>query len=166
MLSTYSRLDVNIGGEGVARIIATTQVTYPFNSYFRFDGKVLATGADGLALMESAADFDGDPINAFLETFATEMGYAGNKRLRFLYLLVETTGDIKIIFTVDKVVTRTITVTPDADGVQFIKVPVGRSAAGASWSFRVENVDGCWFALKELSALPIYLHKGRKVQRV
>ena len=166
MLATLTTLDVNIdNGETVSKDIATTQTTYPFNSFCRFGGNVLAAGTSGLALVRGAANFAGSPINAFFETFSSELGSDGNKRLRFLYLLVETEGTLKVIFTVDKVVTKTLTIVPDDTGQQFIKVPVGRDAAGASWSFRVENVGGCWFAVKKLSVLPIKLSRGRRVMR-
>ena len=145
--------------------IAPTQVSYQFNSYCRFAGHVLAAGAGGLMRL-GCNDFNGADIVAYLETFANELGYDGNKRLRFLYLLVETDGVLKITCKADNVVIRTLTVTPDNTGQQLIKVPVGSKAGGASWSFRIENVDGCWFAIKSLSALSIYLSRGRKARRV
>jgi len=163
MIATLTNLDVNIE-EG--RGIAITQISYPFNSFCRFGGNVLAAGAGGLALVRGAADFAGAQIDAFLETFSSELGYDGNKRLRFLYMLVETEGTLKIICTADNVVSRTLTIEPDSTGQQVIKIPVGSKANGASWKIRVENVDGCWFAIKSLSALPIYLSRGRKARRV
>jgi len=153
-------LDTNIKPGAIGEKPTTQRAGFDFNSYFKFNGKYIAIMAGGVYELGGTTK-NGAAINAYFEPFNSKLGFDGIKRLRFLYLGIDTEGTMKVIVTADGADTRTITVTPQKTGRQYIRVPVGRDVSGCYWNFRIENVAGCRFSLDTLRALPIYLSKGR-----
>lgn len=157
MITTHTNLKVGSldGGK------ATTQVAHDFNSYCRFGEHFLACRDTGLCSI--GGEFGtAEIVNSSFKTFSMKLGYQGTKRLRFIYLGVETEGKLIITPIGDEVSQKPITVTPIGGGRQFIKVPVDRAKGRTYFEFKVENVAGCWFAIDQVSVLPIYLPLGRK----
>jgi hypothetical protein len=136
---------------------ATTQLTgYDFNSYCRFGDHFLAASGTKLCEIGGEAE-DGVDIAASFETFLTKLGHDAGKRLHFIYLGIETEGTIRITPYVDGAACQAVEFSPAIPGKQFMRAKVGRGKKGAYWSFRVENVDGCWFSIDEVHVLPVYL---------
>jgi len=136
---------------------ATTQLTdYNFNSYCKFGDVLLCCNQSGV----DKIDFTGLASSLF-ETFATNLDWPGNKRKRFIYLSVETEGTIIITPVIDGNDGTPVTFTPNNSGRQYMKMTVNHDLVGGMWGYRVENVDGCWFAVNEISVLPTYLSKSR-----
>ena len=100
-------------------------------------------------------------IDAYVKTFVNKLGYDANKRLRFIYLGIETDGTLIVTPTVDGADKTAVTFTPTTTGRQYMRMPIGRGSEGAYWSFKVQNVGGCWFAIYEAHVLPIYLPRWR-----
>jgi len=157
MLTTHTNL--NVGSLDGAK--ATTQLSsHDFNSYCRFGDNYLACGSDGLSKF-TGNNFDGNAIRAYLQTFNNRFGHSGKNRVRFIYLLLETYGSLNILLYVDDVLAKTIPVTTTKTGRQKLRVTAPHNVTGVYWSFRIENVGGCWFSLEMVEALPIHLSKGR-----
>ena len=156
MLTLHTNLNPGEIGEK-----PTTQLTgFDFNSYCKFNGRFL--GLSSTALCAIGGDTkNGANIDAYLETFNTKFGYDGMKRLRYIYIGIETTGTIQIVITADGVDTSTIDVVPQKTGRQYIRVTVGRDLKGCYWNFRIQNVNGCRFSLDAVKAMPVYLSFGK-----
>jgi len=138
---------------------ATTQLAgFDFNSFCKFGEHYLACSTTKLCEI-GGETYDGVDIASVLETFVTKLGYAGNKRLQYIYLGVETEGTVIVTPTVDGADQPAVTFAPTAPGRQYIYKPVGRGSTGAYWSFKVENVDGCWFAIDHMSASVVKLRR-------
>jgi len=112
---------------------ASAQLTgYDFNSYCRFGEHLLACGSSALCAIG---------------------GDAGEEQL--------TNGDVIVTPIVDDVERTPVTFSSVTPGKQLLRQPVLWDIDGYNWKFRIENVDGCWFALKKVEALPINLSLGR-----
>jgi len=138
---------------------------YDFNGFAVLpDGRVLASSADGLFVLDDADKDDGAQIAAFIETAESDYGIPNQKRFRNLDASIETSGPLSIGVTVDGTLVHTYVVAPDKTGQKAHKtrLPMGRNwGQGTMWQFKVGNVDGCDFSLDELSGLAMILHAGR-----
>jgi len=141
---------------------ASTQYSnFNFQSMAVIHGVILGAGTVGLRkLCCGSADVSTD-IDAYFKTGATVLNWVGKKKNRFIYLGVETNGVIIITPIVDGVEGTPITFTPTNTGKQFMKMSVSQNHKGYYWEYKVENVDGCWFSLDEVTVLPIYLSKRK-----
>lgn len=136
---------------------ATTQLTgFDFNSYCRFGAHSLACRDSGLCSVGGEVGTQ-EVVNSSFETFLSKLGHDAGKRLHFIYLGIETEGTIRITPTVDGVACQPVEFSPATPGKQYMRAKVGRGKKGAYWSFRVENVDGCWFSIDDVHVLPVYL---------
>jgi hypothetical protein len=144
------------------KVGATTQLPgHDFNSYCRFGEHLLACRDSGLCSIGGSSGV-AEAFDSYFETFIMDLGYAGNKRLRFIYLGIETEGKLIVTPTIDGVDQQPITFSPGRPGKQFMRMPVNRAKGGAYVKFKVQNVGGCWFAIDQASVLPIYLPLGRR----
>lgn len=147
MITTLTNLSVG----------AITQITnFGFNSAGNFDGMALICNKSGI--FQIGTDGEADTL---VETFAMKLGHSAGKRLHFIYLGIETEGTVRITPIVDGVECPAVEFSPVASGRQFMRCKVGRGSKGVYWSFRIENVDGCWFAIDEVHVLPVYLPMWR-----
>lgn len=156
--------NINIGDGDVA---ITQLVGFDFNSYADLgNGHYIAGSTAGLHEVGGSGSHIGKPESSFT-TFKVRMGYDGHKRLRYLYLGVQTHGKLKITPIADDIEGEPITVTPVRSGYQILRVTVPMLKYGKYrnralyWSFKVENVSGCWFSLDFIKAAPINLSMGR-----
>jgi hypothetical protein len=131
----------------------TTQFTgYDFNSYCKFGDHCLACNQTGVDELGGVGGME-----SLIETFVTKLGRDVKKRLHYMYVGLETDGTIIITPIVDGVDKTPITFTPLSSGRQRMRMQVGRGTKGEYWSFRLENVDGCWFSIDDVQVLPVYL---------
>ena len=90
----------------------------------------------------------------------TDLGIQANKRLRSVYLGLETDGDLEIDVIADEGVVRTYVVSAAKIRQQRIKVSVGRDGKGTYWSFAIRNKKGVKFSIDSIKILPVILHHG------
>jgi len=141
---------------------ATSQLTnFDFNSYCRFGEKYLGCATDGIYSL-GGYTFDGEEIEAYIQTFKNKLGYNGNKRVHFIYLSLEADDDLIVTPTVDGIARPSITVHLHRTGRQHIRVKCGEGTKGEYWSFKIENTNGCWFAIDIVEVLPCYLDAWQK----
>lgn len=141
---------------------ASTQYSnFDVVSMCEFNGKILGAGPGGLFRLSCEHDDDGVDIDSYVKTFELKLGHDGNKRLRFIYMNLETDGTVLVTPIVDGMVKPAITFASSGAGRKFMRRSVGRTTSGVYWQFKIENVDGCWFYLDKVEVLPINLSLGR-----
>jgi len=138
---------------------AAAQTTKAYNSMCKFGDKYLGVTDSGLFEIEGYND-SGVRIAARIDTEKMDMGINNSKRFRFFYFGVDTSGYLKLSAFADGVLAFTQTV--KGNGLGNIRVPVPRTAQPRYWQIRIENVDGAFFALYSIKALPVVLHPGAK----
>jgi len=141
---------------------ASTQYTnYDFQSMIVFNGIILGAGTAGLRKLCCGNDDEGTDIAAYFKTGLSTLNWIGKKKNRFIYLGVETEGTIIITPIIDGTNGTPVTFTPNSNGKQFMKMSVPNNNMGYYWAYKVENVDGCWFSVDEVTVLPTYLSKRK-----
>lgn len=138
---------------------AAAQTTKAYNSMCRFGGEYLGATSSGLFKIGGYVD-DTQQINARIDTGKLDMGINNSKRFRFFYFGVDTSGYLKLSAFADGVLAFTQTV--KGKGLGNIRFPVPRTAQPRYWQFKLENVNGAFFALYSIKALPVVLHPGSK----
>lgn len=126
-----------------------------------FNGQILGAGTGGLFKLSCEYDDEGTDINSYVKTFALKLNHDGKKKVRYIYLNLETDGTVLVTPIVDGIEKPVITFTPTTTGRQFIRKSVGISTSGVYWQFKIENVNGCWFYLDKMEVLPINLSRGK-----
>lgn len=134
---------------------------FNFTSFCELDGELYGAGPDGFFKIGACDDDNGKDVDARFETFYTGWEHDGKNKVRFVYLTIETGGDVIVTPIVDDVEQTPVTFSAVTPGKQVLRKPVAHDVVGWNWKFRIENVDGCWFALKKFEALPINLSLGR-----
>jgi hypothetical protein len=141
---------------------ATAQSTLSFNSMCRMrDGTLLGASNTGLSRICGYAD-NGATIPALLKSGLLDLGSHHVKRFRFFYFGLETTGDLKLSVFCDGVLAGEYSVIPSDGGVRTIRVPISRIHQGRYWQWQLENLNGSFFSLYSVKALPIQL-SGRQI---
>jgi len=148
-------LDTNLQAKA-----ATTQYTaFPVNSMAMVNGKILAAAESGL--FQNTGDHDGsDQIDAFFELPTMDFGIKQVKRLRFIYLSVETSAATNLTITVSTELgkTQTITIPIAAAGQHAIRETVTRKVYGRYFTIQVRGNN---FSIDEIKVLPVVLNHGR-----
>lgn len=136
---------------------AITQTTVAFNSMCKCGNTYLGASDDGLFSIGGTSDDDVE-IPALIRSGMFDLGTEKMKRFRFFYFGLECDGTLKLTLLCDGVEAASYTVSKTT-GVQEIKVPVSRAAQGRYWQWQIENIDGSFFALYSVKALPIILNR-------
>lgn len=132
---------------------------FNFSGMRKFGDNLLGINDEGLFLL--AGDTDNTVnIDSWISTGMTDLGIQANKRLRYIYLGLETDGDLEIDVIADEGVARTYVVPAAKVKQQRIRLPVGRDGKGTYWSFTIRNKQGKHFAIDSIKILPVILHHG------
>lgn len=134
---------------------AISQTTQAYNSMCRFGGEHLGATDTGLFRMTGYNDH-GVQIPALIKSGMMDFGIAGKKRFRFFYFGLDATGSLKLSVYCDNALAGQYTV-ESATGTMNVRVPISRALQGRYWSWSVENVNGSFFALYSVEALPVIL---------
>ena len=140
------------------RAVAQTSVAY--TSMCQFGDVFLGVDSSGLCKICGYDDY-GTEIPALIKSGTFDLGIANPKRFRFFYFGVETSGSLILKVYCDDVLATSVTIQPDAVAKKLIRVPIPREYLGRYWTWSIENVDGAFFVLYSVTALPIILHPGR-----
>ncbi len=140
---------------------ATTQRTsFPMTSMCKFGSNYLATSDSGLFSL-GGDDFAGSNIDSYFEPITTDFGISNQKRLRFVYIGFQASGNLRLVVTADEQTERTYTITPSKTGQQKIRVTIGRkNGKGRYWNFRIKNVSGCDFSIDSIEVTLVVLSHG------
>ena len=136
---------------------------YEFNSMCKFGDIYL--GCTGSAIYSLENDDDaGNDISAYFEPGITDFDLVNQKRLRKLYLGGESKGSLKATTKDAEGNAREYTIDPWQEGQQQVgaKTAIGRDGKSRYWGLKVENVDGCNFAIDNIDAMITVLAKRPK----
>lgn len=136
---------------------AITQTTESFNSMCMLGNVPIGATGTGLYRMCGSSD-NGVEIPALMRSGVFDLGTEKPKRFRFFYLCLETDGELTLTVFCDGEQAAQYSVSKTT-GIQEIKVPISRAHQGVHWQWQVENVDGAFFALYSVKALPVVLHR-------
>jgi hypothetical protein len=134
---------------------ATTQYLMDINSAVKFNGKYFLSGKNGLYSFLGDTD-NTNKISAYFITATMDFGFGQDKRLRYLYLSLESTGNLQVGINTEKISSIIYPIAISTPGQQDIRIPISRSLHGRFWTFKVGNgSSGADFSIDEMSVLPI-----------
>ena len=124
-------------------------LNFDANSIVKFNQKYWAAGSNGLYLLDTVEIVD----EAYLLTATMDFGINNDKRLRYVYLSIESTGNLSLIINTEKVSAQTYTVNISGSGQQDVRIPIKRTLYGRFWTFKISGT--CDFSIDEIKVLPI-----------
>lgn len=152
-----STIDVNLLLKAPTQYIGAS-----FTSYANFNGFVLGTSAAGLSQVCCGDSDNGTDIEAYFTPATTDFGIKSPKRLRYIYLGLQSTDNLELDISVDDKVVRTYLVKVNKSGQKRVRVTIGRDGKGRYWSIKVKNTNGCKFAIDSIQVAPVILSEGFK----
>jgi hypothetical protein len=141
---------------------ATTQYYgHDINSLSKFDGSYFASSETGLYKYTGNVDLT-SVISAYFITATMDFGIDHDKRLRYVYLSLEATGNLELSVKTEKVAAIIYPVVVDNTiGQQDIRIPISRSLHGRFWTFKISNgSNGADFSIDEIKILPIMKNRS------
>ena len=142
------------------RVASTQYCNFNFNSMCVLNGVALGANSDGIYSLFDADNDDGTDIDAFFELVTTDFGALETKKVRFVYVHLETSGDLKIKLQVDEGTEQTFLIPAKKIGQlqhRAYRVDGRNDLRGVYWRARVENTDGCDFSVDSIEALLMLL---------
>ena len=124
-------------------------LNFDANSIVKFNQNYWAAGNNGLYLLDTVEIVD----EAYLLTATMDFGSNNDKRLRYVYLSIESTGNLSLIINTEKVSVQTYDVNISGSGQQDIRIPIKRTLHGRFWTFKI--LGTCDFSIDEIKVLPI-----------
>lgn len=137
-------LDTNLKNRATGQYL-----NFDVNAIVKFDGKYWASGDGGFYLLE---DID-TMKEAYFLTGTMDFGINNDKRLRYVYLSLESTDNLSLTINTEKVAAITFPVTIAGTGQQDVRVSITRNLYGRFWTFKVSGT--CDFSIDEIRVLPI-----------
>ncbi len=113
---------------------AVTELASKYDSMLNDGEFQYGCNEDGIFLLNSP-----DPDGFLTRTFTlatTDMGSKNPKRGRFAYVGIDTDQEFTLSVNVDKQGWRDYRVEPQKQGLQRLKVPIGRNGQGRYWKFK------------------------------
>ncbi len=142
--ANYLTIDTNLKNRASGQYI-----NFNANSMAKFNRQYWAAGNAGLYLLDSVDTVN----NAYLLTATMDFGINNDKRLRYVYLSLESTGNLSLIINTEKVSARIYAVPISGTGQQDVRIPISRELYGRFWTFKISGV--CDFSIDEIKILPI-----------
>ncbi len=141
-------------------ILAATQFcNYNFNSFCKIGDKYFGASDSGIFELEGDKD-NGINIDAFFELPVSDFGIVNVKRIRKLYVGYEAKDDLIATVKDNEDNTRSYTLSYlDYDRQNGGQVDVGRDGLGRYWQIRIDNTNGCYFAVDSIDLLLVILGK-------
>lgn len=138
---------------------AISQTLRRYSSMCHFNGRTLCTRDDGLFQLYGYTD-SGEQIEAWIKSGKFDLGTERYKRIRFFYFGLNAQGNIKLSLFADDQPAGEYEVF--VQGRQEVRVPVSRAFEARYWQWKVENMDGAFFALYSVKVLPVAVHSGQR----
>ncbi len=139
---------------------AISQTTAAFNSMCKFGDVYLGVTDSGLFQICGYSD-DGIEIPTLIKSGIFDLKLPQKKKFRSFHFSGESTGDLKITIYADGIVTQSFNITPTGTGIFDFKVTYPMKIKARYWQWQIENIDGAFFVLYKVEAVPIVLHPGR-----
>ncbi len=127
---------------------------YTFDALVEHDGVLFGFSSDG-AFKVAGETNNGEDVDAFFVLPPTDFGVANQKALRSILVQYESLGVLRISVTNDEDYTMNKPL-PNTRGRQSgTKVPCPRDSRGVNHSVKIENKNGCYFAIDSIDVLTI-----------
>lgn len=132
---------------------ATTQYNgININSMVKAYGKYFAATPNGLYLMGDTSE----DVDAYFITATMDFGISNDKRIRYVYLSLESDGNLQLDIHTEKVTTKSYLIEISQSGQQDVRIPISRNLYGRFWTFKVSNIpSSADFSIDEIKVLPI-----------
>ena len=137
-------LDTNLKNRATGQYL-----NFDVNSICKFNQAYWAAGSDGFYKLVEADTTK----EAYFVTATMDFGINNDKRLRYVYLSIESTGNLSLIINTEKVSAKTYSVNISGYGQQDIRIPISRELYGRFWTFKISGT--CDFSIDEIKVLPI-----------
>lgn len=134
---------------------------YNFNSFCKIGAKYFGASEDGIFEMTGDSD-DGTEIDAFFELAVSDFGISNVKRLRSVFVGCEMKGDLTVKVKDNENNERTYVLSHIAyerDHQTGAKAFIGRDGLGRYWQVRIDNTNGCYFAVDSIEVGAVILGK-------
>ena len=136
---------------------------FNFNSMCEFNGEYIGASEDGIYKLSGDTD-DGVDIDAYFELAHSDLGHSGYKRVRKLQFSYESKDDLTVYIFYDEDRRGPLTLTMTTYDRQARGEVYGeRRWEGVHLGLRVENTNGCYFAVNKITGTLINL--GRRKNR-
>lgn len=120
---------------------AVTELSYAFNALINTGSFQYGCNDDGIFLLNSGEqDNDGDYVRSFTLS-SSDYGLANLKRIRFLYLGIDTDNSFTVSVMGDNKVWRDYTVPLNKLGLQEIRKSIGRDGFGRYWKIKISSTN-------------------------
>lgn len=139
---------------------ALSQTTVAYNSMAKFRNIYLGATDQGIYQITGFSDHAVE-IPALIKSGIFDLSVSQKKKFRSFYFSGEANGDLKVTIYADGIASDSFNITPDADGIFDFKITYPTNIHARYWQWQIENVDGAFFVLYEVKALPIVWHPGR-----
>lgn len=95
-------------------------------------------------------------VGSYFVTATMDFGIGNDKRLRYLYLSLESTDDLQVSISTEKVSAVSYPIEITTPGQQDIRIPITRNLHGRFWTFKISNgSNGADFSIDSIQVLPI-----------
>lgn len=133
---------------------ATTQyMGIDINSMVNAYDSYFIANQTGLYLMDNDSS---ELVGAYFVTATMDFGIGNDKRLRYLYLSLESTDDLQVSISTEKVSAVSYPIEITTPGQQDIRIPITRNLHGRFWTFKISNgSNGADFSIDSIQVLPI-----------
>lgn len=157
MMAGKLTLNINLSNMAVTQFC-----DYDYNSFCKIGDKYFGACENGIFEL-TGKDDAGANIDAFFELVVSDFGISNVKRIRKIYVGYEAKGDLTVTTKDNEDNSRSYTLSYlDYDRQNGGEVAVGRDGLGRYWQIRIDNVDGCYFAVDSIElALTILGRKPR-----
>lgn len=139
----------------------TQYCNYDFNSFCRIGDKDYGASDSGIFELTGNDDAGAD-IDAFFELAISDFGISNVKRLRSVYVGYEAKDDLLVTIKDNEDNAREYTLSyidSSYDRQTGGKVSIGRDGLGRYWGFRIDNTNGCYFAIDSIELLAVILER-------
>lgn len=134
---------------------------YSFNSFCKIGDTYFGASSSAIYSL-GGEDDNGTDIDAIFALVLSDWGVSNVKRIRKIYVGYETDGDITVKVKNDNDNERSYTMEYNLyDRQNGNVVNVGRDGIGRYWLIRLDNVDGCDFAIDSIEVLPTILNSRK-----
>jgi hypothetical protein len=136
---------------------SASQTTKQYNSMCRFGNIFLGATDSGIENITGYTD-NLVSIPAMIRSGKFDLGSERMKRFRFFYFGLKSSGGLVLSVWCDDILAESYDVENTSSPMTMeIRVPISRKIQGRYWEWKVENVNGSFFSLYSVKALPVFI---------
>lgn len=137
---------------------AVTELSYNFNSMAVINGIPIGANSKGLFRLNAGLKDAGTDFTSTFTLTTTDFGIENHKRMRFVYIGIDTSAPFIISVKADGQAWRDYKIIPGKTGMQTIRKSIGRNGKGRYWTFKISSTSG--FRVDSIKVAYYVLPKG------